>query len=124
MSTPLEIITLRGPSSFAADPNIDDLIAEATLEVSETAYNTTEMMNKAIALIVMHWLALSARDSTGAAAGSIKSEKEGDLARTYGMSSGTIDLDAFYGQTSWGLEFLRLQAQNIMGVRNRFVSIK
>ncbi|MCK5609864.1 DUF4054 domain-containing protein [Candidatus Pacearchaeota archaeon] len=120
MSTPLEIITLRGPASFAADPGINDLITEATLEVSTIEYNTEALKNKAIALIVMHWLALKARDETGGAAGMIKSEKEGDLSRSYG-NAGNGDLDSYYSQTSWGLEFLRLQNQCIFSPRNRFV---
>jgi len=121
MSTPLEIITLRGPASFASDPGINDLITEATLEVSETEYNTDALRNKAIALIVMHWLALKTRDETGGTAGVVKSEKEGDLASTSG-ASGSIDIgDPYYSQTSWGLEFIRLQNQSFMLPRNRFV---
>ena len=119
MSTPLQIITLRAPD-FATEPNIDDLIAQAGLEVSDTCFG--DLKNKAIALIVMHWIALSKRDPGGTGvSGSIKSEKEGDLARSYGSSSNT-EVDPYYGQTTWGLEYLRLLSQSIIGPRNRFIN--
>lgn len=118
MSTPLQIITLRAPD-FATEPNVNDLITQAALEVSESEYG--DLKNKAIALIVMHWIALDKRDPGGSGvSGSIKSEKEGDLARSYG-SSGSTDGDPYYSQTTWGLEFLRLQEQSFMKPRNRFV---
>ena len=118
MSTPLQIITLRAPD-FATEPNIDDLTAQAGLEVSDTCFG--DLKNKAIALIVMHWIALSKRDPEGTTTGSIKSEKEGDLARSYG-SSGSTTGDPYYSQTAWGLEYLRLLSQSIIGPRNRFIN--
>lgn len=119
MSTPLEIITIRAPT-FALESNINDLIAEAELEVSESEYNTANLRNKAIALIVMHWVALNKRDSTGGTAGVIKSEKEGDLSRSFSVNN-SDDIDSYYSQTTWGLEFLRLQQQCFFKPRNRFV---
>ncbi len=119
MSTPLEIITIRAPA-FALESNINDLIIEAELEVSTTEYNTSPLRNKAVALIVMHWIALNKRDSTGGTAGAIKSEKEGDLSRSFGTTDNG-DTDPYYGQTTWGMEFLRFQAQCFIKPRNRFV---
>lgn len=120
MSTPLEIITIRA-LAFALESNVNDLIIEAEKEVSESEYNTTDLRNKAIALIVMHWIALDKRDPTGGTAGAIKSEKEGDLSRSFGTTSDNGGIDSYYSQTSWGLEFLRLQAQCFVKPINRFV---
>ncbi|GAH17973.1 unnamed protein product [marine sediment metagenome] len=120
MSTPLEIITIRAPA-FALESNINDLITEAELEVSTTEYNTSPLRNKAVALIVMHWIALNKRDSTGGTAGAIKSEKEGDLSRSFGATGNNEDMDPYYGQTTWGLEFLRLQVQCFIKPTNRMV---
>ena len=116
MSTPLQIITIRAPA-FASEPNINDLIAQAELEVGQCQ---GDLRNKAVALIVMHWIALSKRDPTGNSSGTIKSEKEGDLARSYGSVS-TKETDNYYGQTTWGLEYLRLLDSTMILPRNRMV---
>lgn len=115
--TPLQIITIRAPS-FASEPNVNDLIDEATKEVSDCL---CDLKNKGVALIVMHWLALSKRDPSGTSSGTIKSEKEGDLARSYAVSNNE-NVDSYYGQTTWGLEYLRLLNGKIMLPRNRMIN--
>lgn len=108
----LDIITLRAPD-FAADPNIDDFIAEAEKETG-TVYG--DLRDKAVALLVMHWLEMRDRGGTS---GMIKSEREGDLSRSYGLSGQTTD--DYLSQTAWGLELLDLRRATIFRYGNRFV---
>lgn len=120
MPTPIEYITIRAPD-FATDPNINDLISQAELETGEN-YCSDDMRNKAIALLVMHWQALAERDSGNiGVSGAITSEKEGDLARSYGGSRRSNDRNGDLAQTRWGLELLRLQQSCFFLPRNRYV---
>lgn len=56
----------------------------------------------AIAYLTAHMYTLSLRNGAG---GNVTSEKEGDLARSYGTSMS----DSPYGSTSYGQEFERLK---------------
>lgn len=118
MSTPQEYLTARAPASFTSDPNLDSLIAQAEAETADNVFPTADIRNKAVALLVCHWLALKLRGDSSVS-GNVKSEKEGDLSRSYGESS--IDnLDPFLSQTSWGVELYNLQRSNIIQIKSRF----
>ena len=126
MPTAKEYMTLRAPT-FASLANIDDWIAQAEIEVSESNYCDTNMRNKAIFLLTAHWLALNERnngDGSGiGVAGPVKSEKEGDLARSYGMAGETgskYEIDPYLAQTSWGVELHNLQLSCFMLPRTRY----
>jgi hypothetical protein len=67
--------------------------------------------NQAIALAVLHFLENSSRDG---ASGTIRSEKEGDLARSYG---GT-DRESMFSTTSWGKQFNDLMRIKSLGFCN------
>jgi hypothetical protein len=81
-----------------------------------------DLRNNAIALLVCHWMALSNRDggNTGVA-GNIKSEKEGDLSRSYGVNSPDSDRTGYLSQTSWGLELLRIRRKTIIKPITRMI---
>lgn len=95
------------------DPTNSDvktLMAMAECEIDSNFCNDT-LRNKAVALVVMHWLSLPV-DSNGnnSVVGSVKSEKEGRLSRSFGFH-GKVDFSnkAYWGQTGYGLELLSLQ---------------
>jgi hypothetical protein len=112
MPLPLEYIQIRAPS-FALNPNISALIAHAELETG-CGYGSEDLRNKAVALLVCHWLALQARDAgdTGVT-GNIVSEKEGDLSRSFSDVSLSTN-NSYLSQTSWGMELIQLQNSRIM----------
>lgn len=120
MPTVEEYIDAR--STFdSSDSDVQTLIIMAELQIGNE-YCSDDMRNQAVALLVMHWLTLP-KDSAGnsSTVGSIKSEKEGDLARSYGFAGSISVKDPFYAQTSYGLELLQLNRQCFIIPRNRFV---
>lgn len=114
--TPLEIITIRAPD-FAAEPNVNSYIGLATGKVCN-CYGAN--VNEAIALLTMHMMALDSR-SSGDAVGNLKSEKEGDLAKTFGKSN-TGDMPFYYTQTNWGVEYWQTVNSSFVLPRNRFTN--
>lgn len=114
VSTVADIIVVRNPN-VTVDARVTDLITLATQDIGSVFGSKT---NDAIALLVLHWIALDAR-AGGFAPGAIKSEKEGDLARSFGGSgSKTLtDLDS----TSWGLQLKRLRNALIFSARDRTI---
>ena len=121
ISTAQGIIEARAPQ-YVGDARVSDFIALATLRTGNVF---GEVKQYAIALRVLHMLAVSDRGSsiTGAG-GAITREKEGQLERSYGGSSSTsIDEGRFpdLSQTSWGRELIALQNENIIGPRNRTI---
>ncbi len=116
MSTPLEIITVRA-ADFATDANIDFYITQATGRVSACF---GDLQNDAIALMTMHLMALDSRPGSGNAVGNVKSEKEGDLSRSFGIND-SGDGDPYLSQTTWGLEYQRLMDTKFLLPRNRFI---
>lgn len=112
--TPQQIITIRA-LAFASDSRLDDMV---TMAGEQTGTVFGDQRNTAIALLVMHWLALEQISSSGQS-GMIISEKEGDLSRSYGFTSNVKIGDADLGQTRWGIELLRMRKSNIFGPRDR-----
>jgi hypothetical protein len=125
--TAQQTITIRGPQ-WATDPRINDLIALAQQGLAAAVFG--DRYGEAVGLKVLHQLALEARNGgnpgTGTSSGSgfggiITSEREGDLARSYGIggsggSGGFIDeLDS----TQYGQELKRLIRACIFMPMNR-----
>ena len=123
MPTPLEYMQIRA-SAFAALSNIQEYIDLAELEIGDE-FCDDNMKNKAVFLLSAHWLALEERNNGGsgiAAPGTISSEKEGQLSRSYGaISSAEQNIDAYLSQTLWGIELYNLQKSCIMLPRHRFI---
>lgn len=120
MPTPIQYIEVRAPS-YAAEPDINDFIEQAELEVGNYYCGNEDFRNKAVALLTCHWKALYKRSEDGTATGSLVSEKEGDLSRKYSDVSGDIN-DEYLAQTAWGLELIALQKQTMVLPRNRFTT--
>ncbi len=127
IQTASQIIAVRAPQ-WSGDPREADLIELAKLYNAEQPYGTHWQL--ALALQVLHWYALDERaggnpgsgggtSGGSGVAGSVKSEKEGDLARSYGMSESVSKGDADLSQTSYGLELLRLRGALFFKPRTR-----
>lgn len=120
------VITVLTPQ-YAGDVRIPDMIALAEMETS-SCYG--EKYNYAVALRVSHMLALDdlrggsgdGTDSGSGEAGSISSEKEGDLARAYGNSGSGSSSGSDLTQTRWGLKLIDLQKGHFMLPRTSAVS--
>lgn len=111
--TALETLLALDPCQKAS-ASVSILLGLAESQTGE-AYGSNR--NTAVALLALHWLALRARGSHGAA-GQITGESEGDLSRTY--ASPTMQSNIALGQTSWGLELLRLRKMSfVSGMKTR-----
>lgn len=87
------------------------MIGYATEQVG---FASGTMQELAIAYLTAHMIHMSTR---AGAPGSVASEKEGDLARNYGSNIAP----SLLGQTSYGLEYLRIKRMFIIGARTRQV---
>lgn len=114
--TASQIIAVRAPQ-WAGDPRESDMIELAGFFAAASSFGDKHQY--ALALRVMHWYALEERaggnpgsgggTSGGSGqAGSVKSEKEGDLARSYGMSDKVSAGNSDLSQTSYGIELMAL----------------
>lgn len=123
--TATQIITIRAPQ-FAADTRINDMITLAAQMTSPSAFGTNYQL--ALALRVMHWLALEVRNggSTGnsgsGTGGALTSEREGQLGRSYSVSSQWADKYSDLTGTQYGLELIGLIRGTILGPRNRTIT--
>jgi hypothetical protein len=128
IDTPQNIIAVRAPE-WASDPRLDDMVALAELQTSEGCFG--EKYDHAVALRVMHWMASekvaggdpgTGTSSGGGSAGSVKSEKEGELQRAYGGGSlVTAQRNADLSTTQFGRELMELMDACIISARTRFV---
>lgn len=105
------VIAIRSPST-TQDDRLDSMIGLAEGQLSSCCFGSQYAY--AGALMVLHWLTLEERDG---ASGAIKSEKEGDLSRTYGVS----DSANYWKSTSWGSELQRLKRVKIFTPRTRMM---
>ena len=104
----LGYIQARAPDFYILS-NINALIELAEKKTGE--YDDQDTHDEAVALLVCHWCAKKSISSSGAVTGGITSEREGELARSYGKSN--IDIyNNDLSLTSWGLELYQLQIQN------------
>lgn len=101
--TSLQWFRLLAPE-FAAlsDAQVNALVTAASLLVSTNGLNSDQAA-AALALYGAHlqWLTVN-RTGSSSTVGNIKSEKEGDLSRTYSSVSGD---DTWIGQSPYGLQF-------------------
>lgn len=107
IGTSQEIIEVRLPALFA-DARLDDFVALASLNLSESVFG--DKYAYAVALLSMH---MYSKDQSGTGAGGVKSEKEGDLARSFGGSM----TDKDYGTTSFGQELQQLINNCVISAR-------
>jgi len=96
--TIIENVVLRNPA-ITEDDRLDKMIevAEGRLSVDTFGDN----YNEAVALLVLHMYEISDR---GGAGGSITSEREGQLARSFAAAASPMA----WASTSWGQELIQL----------------
>jgi hypothetical protein len=123
------VIVTGGASQAVAEITLSrwyELLSDATDWVGST-FTACGQTNKAIAMLIMHWLTLEANGggSGNAVTGSVKSKKEGDLSQTYavGSSSNSNGPDGYYQQTVYGQEYLQIRYRCIMRPMNRMTQI-
>ena len=105
--TSRQFIEARDPAlSTLAGNRLDTLIS-----MGETYFPDPSALGdkfvQCVALLVLHWLTLESVGGTlgaGAVAGPISSEREGDIARSYGSSTSAGGLFPFLDSTSYGKE--------------------
>lgn len=126
INTPEDIVAVKCPGK-ETDPRLTDMIELAKFTISENIFG--EKYEYALALLVCHFFQLEAQgggsssSSGSGSVGGIKSEKEGDLARSFGgVSSNIRESKMFLSQTAAGQELLYLFDACILMPRNRFVS--
>ena len=111
--TVTQIITLRAPS-YASDARLPDFITLSEESTSDTAFG--DSYNNAVALRVMHWLALEEQARAGVG-GAVTQVKTGDLSMSFANSVSGGDLL----QTSYGMELKALINTHCIGARNAMV---
>ena len=101
-------------SEFSAltDAQVTALLTAAAIFVDTSGLNT-DQANAALALYAAHlqWVSVN-HTSAGSSSGNVKSEKEGDLSRTYGNMQGD---DTWIGQSPYGLQFNDIMRAKVGG---------
>ena len=110
--TPIQILLARAPC-YQESARITSLIELAETEIGPDAYG--DLRSNAVALLTLHWLALSERGKSGAA-GAITSEAEGDLSRSYASPESPI---SSLSSTMWGQELESLGKKTTVSFINR-----
>lgn len=113
--TSLEIFRLVAPElSNVSDTDVNSMIELASLEISKKVYKT--LYEKALAYYAAHILTLNVLtgDDGVTSAYPIKSEKEGDLSRTYAVSDSSSV--GSYEATKYGKELKRLGKLNTISL--------
>jgi len=112
VNTVAEIVAVKSPS-HAGDSRIGDFDTLAKHHIAQAPFGDKWVYARA--LLVLHWLTLDAQGggssstSGSGVVGGIKSEKEGDLARSYGTIGGGInEKNAYLMSTSFGAELVQL----------------
>ena len=125
-STAKEIVELKMPD-MVGDSRVDDIIVLADFYISSTIFKTKYQY--ALALVALHMLMLdkqsggSSTSSGSGSVGGIKSDKEGDLARSFGgVGSNVSERNQYFMSTPFGQELLQLWKACLILPRNRFVS--
>lgn len=116
MSSILDLLKAIAPeASDKPDVFLQTLIDIAKPQVCIS--KNKKINNLAIAYLAAHMNSIGNRGGSGV--GAVTSEREGDLARSFGVSGNVRD--AALGQTPYGLEFLRLKNQFVLTPRTRNV---
>ena len=117
MPTVQSYIDTRAPT-YSADARLPEMLIQATAETGDVF---GVLKNKAIALLMMHWLFLDDRDSGNQGiGGTVKREKEGMLEKEYMIDFSLTVRYPDLSQSKWGLELIRLRRAKIITARNRF----
>lgn len=119
------IVAVKAPG-YESDPRLSDLEDLAAFHLSKDVFS--EKYNYAVALLICHWLSMEAitgGSSSGAGSGiggSITSEKEGQLARSFGyVSVNSPGADSYYSKTIYGQELLQLFRSCVILPMNRCI---
>jgi len=117
---PEEYIAARS-AKYASDSRLPILIDQAGTETG-TAYGDNQ--NRAISLLVLHWLTMDDRDPSGTGNGGIVSmEKEGSLQKQYLVDFALTSKYPDLTQTRWGMELISLRRSSIFGPRTRITAV-
>lgn len=112
--TSLEIFRLIAPElSNVADIDVSAMIELGELEISEAVYKS--MYEKALAYYAAHMLTVNSLTNDGVtSAYPVRSEKEGDLSRSYAIS----DSSGFstYDSTKYGKELKRIGKLSVVSL--------
>jgi len=112
--TQLQWFRLLAPEfSALSDAQVSALLTAAAVFVSVTGLNT-DQANAALALYAAHlqWITVNRASGSSSSVGNVKSEREGDLARTYSSISGD---DTWLGQSPYGLQFTEIMRAAVGG---------
>lgn len=132
--TAKEIVFVKCPGLDSTPGGPDDIMVDDLLDLAEAYVNVnifSKKYNLALALVVCHQITLAAQgggsstSSGSGAVGGIKSEKEGDLARSFGNMLNNDNISAnklYWMQTPAGQELMALWDACILMPRNRFVN--
>lgn len=119
----MSYITSRAPL-YVADPRVPDMILQAT---EETGLAYGKLQNKAIALLVLHWLAMddrSAAQGGSSIGGTIAGEREGSLERRYMIDFSLTKAFPDLSQTRWGMELIETRRKSVITAPfNRFTVV-
>lgn len=116
MSAPIPAeayIAARAPS-YSTDPRVPYLLLQAQEEVGAKFGN---LIGKAQALLVLHWLAMddrAAASNGSSIGGTISGEKEGSLERRYMLDFKLTLMYPDYSQSRWGMEYIQLIKKSIV----------
>lgn len=102
--TPLEYFRLFAPAFAAVDDSTVGKWLTIAGSIANAACLDAERAAMAQAYYAAHLISLTT-DTANGVTGPVKSEKEGDLSRSYGTVSGD---DTWLGQTPYGLAFINL----------------
>lgn len=122
-TTVLGYIGTRAPT-FLTDSRVTsgDLEEQVKLELDPTIFKG-DLFNKAVALLMLHAMAMDDRSGTSAVGGSISEEQEDRLKRKYLIDFGLTKQFPDFSQTRWGMEFIRLRRSCVIGPRTRFTKL-
>ena len=109
--TTTQIITVRS-AVVAAKSDLTTMIEYAQEQLSETCWG--DAYANAVALLTLHLYEVNDRGGSG---GSITSEREGQLARSFGATASASS----WGDTSWGRELQTLARGRNFGPRTRMM---
>jgi hypothetical protein len=109
-----QIVQLRNPT-YGAKSDLSDMVDYAETQLSEDAYG--DQYANAVALLTMHYYA---KQSGGDAPGSVVSETEGRLSRSFDSTAGT-NRKTDWATTKWGQELIELTESLHFFPRNRMM---
>lgn len=103
-------LLLIAPEFEALDSSIREGMATLAAQSVGTVFGASQEL--ATAYLTAHMLTVRGRSGI---TGAVKSMKEGDLSLTYAEGGNT----GRYGSTSYGIEFMRLQKENVFSAITR-----